>query len=144
MFVRLCIYMVQFSANGTLPGEERKRHCPVIGSYSWFSSEHRHRKEPSTFSQRASPHTPLSISHSFTSVKLNIQTLSFIKKVWVSEWVCYYSSSLCACFVIWKMRLFMYLKHLHSTFLFGQASQGGSSQKNTVSNMQPSNPYIYI
>lgn len=52
---------------GILPGEVRKRHCPVIGSYSWFSSEHRQRKEPSTFSQRASPQTPLSISHSFTS-----------------------------------------------------------------------------
>lgn len=52
---------------GILPDEVRKRHCPVMGSYSWFSSEHRHRKEPSTFSQRASPQTPLSISHSFTS-----------------------------------------------------------------------------
>lgn len=57
---------IQKSA-GILPGVVRKRHCPVMGSYSWFSSEHRHRKEPSTFSQRASPHTPLSISHSFTS-----------------------------------------------------------------------------
>lgn len=59
-----------------LPGEVRNRHCPVIGSYSWFSSEHRHRKEPSTFSQRASPHTPLSISHSFTSGEKKIQNIN--------------------------------------------------------------------
>lgn len=40
-----------------------------MGLYSWFSSAHTHRKDPSTFSQKASPHTPLSSSHSFTSGK---------------------------------------------------------------------------
>lgn len=50
-----------------LPAEARERHCPVMGLYSWFSSAQTHRKDPSTFSQKASPHTPLSSSHSFTS-----------------------------------------------------------------------------
>ena len=52
-----------------LPVESRERPCPVMGLYSWLSSAHTHRKDPSTFSQKASPHTPLSSSHSFTSGK---------------------------------------------------------------------------
>lgn len=52
-----------------LPSVARERHCPVMGLYSWLSSAQTHRKDPSTFSQKASPHTPLSSSHSFTSGK---------------------------------------------------------------------------
>lgn len=55
--------------HGDLPPEARERHCPVMGLYSWFSSAHTHRKDPSTFSQKASPQTPLRSSHSFTSGK---------------------------------------------------------------------------
>ena len=42
-------------------------HLAVIWLYSWLSLGHTHRKEPSTFSQVASPHTPASSTHSFTS-----------------------------------------------------------------------------
>lgn len=106
-----------FSVDGTLPGEVRKRHCPVIGSYSWFSSEHKHRKEPSTFSQRASPQTPLSISHSFTSGKMKHSidsNISFHSKGFVVQ---------ATCVLIlpnWKLRKCIYLRHLFITVHFAK------------------------
>lgn len=65
-----------------LPAEARERHCPVIGLYSWFSSTHTHRKDPSTFSQKASPHTPLSSSHSFTSGKGSTDQVRRVPHSW--------------------------------------------------------------
>lgn len=65
-----------------LPPEARERHCPVMGLYSWFSSAHTHRKDPSTFSQKASPHTPLSSSHSFTSGKGSTDQVRRVPHSW--------------------------------------------------------------
>ena len=65
-----------------LPAEARERHCPVMGLYSWFSSAHTHRKEPSTFSQKASPHTPLSSSHSFTSGRGSTDQVRRMPRFW--------------------------------------------------------------
>ena len=65
-----------------LPVESRERHCPVMGLYSWLSSAHTHRKDPSTFSQKASPHTPLSSSHSFTSGKGSTDQVRCVPHAW--------------------------------------------------------------
>jgi hypothetical protein len=65
-----------------LPSGVRERHCPVMGLYSWFSSAHTHRKDPSTFSQKASPHTPLSSSHSFTSGKGSTCQVRSVPRSW--------------------------------------------------------------
>lgn len=62
--------------------ESRERHCPVMGLYSWLSSAHTHRKDPSTFSQKASPHTPLSSSHSFTSGKGSTDQVRRVPHSW--------------------------------------------------------------
>lgn len=56
------------------PGGRRQR--PVMGSNSSAAPGQMQRKEPSTFSQGAAPHTPCSVSHSFTSVQ----------RGWVSRW----------------------------------------------------------
>lgn len=50
----------------------RGLHCVVIGSNSSSSVGQRHRKLPSTFSQWASPHNSLLISHSSVSVHTQI------------------------------------------------------------------------
>lgn len=65
-----------------LPPEARERHCPVMGLYSWVSSAHTQRNDPSTFSQKASPHTPLSSSHSFTSAKGNTDEVRCVPPSW--------------------------------------------------------------
>ena len=47
----------------------RERHWLVMGSNSSLSLGQMHRKLPSKFSHRASPHSARVISHSFTSEK---------------------------------------------------------------------------
>lgn len=51
------------------PTAARGRHCPASVSYSSWSLGHRHRNDPSTFSQSAVPHTATISSHSFTSAE---------------------------------------------------------------------------
>lgn len=56
-------------ASQVSPPATRGRQCPSSASYSSRSLAQRHRKEPSTFSQSASPHTAIMSSHSFTSAR---------------------------------------------------------------------------
>lgn len=51
------------------PMAARGWHCPACVSYSSWSLGQRQRKDPSTFSQSAVPHTATISSHSFTSAK---------------------------------------------------------------------------
>lgn len=55
---------------GNVPAEVRGgTQRPVMGSNSSGLVGQTHRKEPSTFSHSAEPHTPCSVSHSFTSTQ---------------------------------------------------------------------------